>query len=382
MRGEASGVPWRAEPFRLFFPLGVVLGAGGVGHWLTYATGLTATYSCQLHGLLQTQGFMVAFALGFLLTAVPRRTGTPPPSPAMLGAAAALLLVTAAGLLTERWLLGETAYAALLVLLAGFALRRFGAPGARRPPASFVLVPVGLLHGLGGAGLAVVALTGAGAPHLLGLAKLLIEQGVFLCLTIGVGGLLLPLIGGRPAPADAAGAAATRRVWAWSTAGIAIFATLVAEHAGWGRAAPLARAAVVAAGLAAAGAGRGPLRPGFHRRLVWLAVWLMPLGLAFSGLAPDYRVPALHVLFIGGFGLLVFAVATHVSLGHLGLDALASGRPAPVVALAAAFLLAMAARLAADWSDSYFDHLGWAAACWIAGSAVWLGFLGPRLLRR
>jgi hypothetical protein len=45
-------------------------------------------------------------------------------------------------------------------------------------------------------------------------------------------------------------------------------------------------------------------------------------------------------------------------------------------------LLALAARLAADASQTYFAHLAWAAGAWIAGSAVWLAFLGPKLLRR
>jgi hypothetical protein len=40
----------------------------------------------------------------------------------------------------------------------------------------------------------------------------------------------------------------------------------------------------------------------------------------------------------------------------------------------------MLARVAADLSHTYFDHLGWAAGLWLAGSAVWLAFLGPRLL--
>jgi hypothetical protein len=42
----------------------------------------------------------------------------------------------------------------------------------------------------------------------------------------------------------------------------------------------------------------------------------------------------------------------------------------------------MFARLAADASNTYFDHLAWAAGSWLIGSAVWLAFLGPQLLRR
>ena len=49
---EARGPRWRAEPFRIFFPLGVVLAWLGVSHWLLYGIGLRATYSCELHGLI------------------------------------------------------------------------------------------------------------------------------------------------------------------------------------------------------------------------------------------------------------------------------------------------------------------------------------------
>jgi hypothetical protein len=58
------------------------------------------------------------------------------------------------------------------------------------------------------------------------------------------------------------------------------------------------------------------------------------------------------------------------------------GRPPAVVATGIALLLAMTARVAADWSDTYFAHLGWAAGLWIAGTLVWLLFVAPRLVRR
>ena len=47
--------PWRREPFRIFVPMGVLLAWVGVSHWLLYATGVAATYSCMFHGLVQMQ---------------------------------------------------------------------------------------------------------------------------------------------------------------------------------------------------------------------------------------------------------------------------------------------------------------------------------------
>jgi uncharacterized protein involved in response to NO len=107
---------------------------------------------------------------------------------------------------------------------------------------------------------------------------------------------------------------------------------------------------------------------------------MIPAGLAASALWPDYRVPALHVLFIGGFGLMAFGVATHVALGHLNMERIGLGRPPAVAALGAAFLAAMLVRVAADASDTYFLHLGVAAAVWIVGTAVWLLYFGPKML--
>jgi uncharacterized protein involved in response to NO len=381
----SAGSRWRTEPFRVFFPLGVVLGWVGIGHWLLYTIGVTSTYSCLFHGLVQMQAFMMAFAVGFLLTAVPRRTGGAPPSRLEMTVVATLLLAVATAALRERWAVQQLAYAALFLVLLQFAVRRFvGRAAGRRPPAAFVLIPLGVLHGLAGAALiarAVLARTG-GAGMVLG--TLLVEQGVFLCFAVGVGSLILPLMAGTPPPPDVD--ASPRERWkavAYAAGGVVIFASCVLEAGGSTRVGPLLRAAVVAAGLGlGGGAWRAPRKPGFHRRLVWLAVWLIPVGLLASALWPDYRVPALHVLFIGGFSLLAFGVATHVSLSHLDLEHLALGRPRAVAILGSALLLAMLARVTADWSNSYFAHIGSAAALWLAGSAVWLAFFGPRLLRR
>jgi uncharacterized protein involved in response to NO len=375
---------WRSEPFRLFFPLGVLLAWVGIGHWLLYSLGVTQTYSCQLHGLVQMQGFMMAFAVGFLLTAIPRRTQTGPPAAAEMTLLAAALIATTAAAVAERWIAAETAYLVVFGAVLRFALQRLrAAAGARRPPAAFVLVPFAIFHGVVG-GLLVLAATLPGVPGtLMALGRLLVEQGVFLCLVVGVGALVLPLMAGAPPPPDlGATPAEKRKAIVYAGGGIAIAVSLVLEWVGYERLGPILRAGVVAAGVGiGGGAWRRPGKPGAHRRLVWLGVWLVPTGLVVAAVWPSYRVAALHILFIGGFSLMAFGVATHVALSHLGLDALATGRPGAVVILGVCFLLALAARLAADMSNTYFDHLGWAAAVWIGGSAVWLAFLGPRLLR-
>lgn len=369
----------RREPFRLFFPLGVVLAWAGVGHWLAYAVGLTTTYSCQAHALVQIEGFLLAFATGFLLTAIPRRTQTPPPAVATLGVLAALQLVTVIASLEERWAVAALAAVGQIGGLVAFAARRLTAARARRPPPGFVLVPLALLQGLMGS--VLIAGTAAYGWDALAdrLGRLLVEQGLFLCLVAGVGSLVLPLMAGAPPPPDVGSSQQANRQAVWfGAAGLAIVATLIAEVLGWGRVAPVLRGVVVAAALVVGGgAARRPQQPGWNRRLTWIALWLVPLGLVASGLAPDYRVPALHVTFIGGFALLAFCVATHVTASHLDLPALRDGRSPVIGTLAVALLLALGARFIADWSQTYFAHLGAAAVAWIAGTLVWAAALLP-----
>jgi len=374
----------RSEPFRIFFPLGVVLAWVGIGHWLLYVTGLTATYSCLFHGLVQMQAFMMSFAVGFLLTALPRRTQTPPAAPIEMAAMAGALIVITGAAAAEHWEVAEIGYAGLFVLLIQFALRRFlGRAAGRRPPAAFVLIPLAVLHGLGGAALIAAGAATDGLGWTMGFGRLLVEQGVFLCLAVGIGGLVLPLMGGAEPPPDLG--SAPREYWkalGYAAAGAMIFASFLFEQIGFERGGPLFRAMVVAIGLGlGGGAWRPPGKPGVHRKLVWLSVWLMPVGLIVSALWPDYRVPALHILFIGGFSLMAFGVATHVALSHLNMEHLALGRPRAVIVLGVSFLVALCARLAADASNTYFVHLGWAAALWLLGSAGWLTFFAPKLLR-
>jgi uncharacterized protein involved in response to NO len=379
-----AGSPLPVDPFRLFFALGVLLSWVGVGHWLLYALGLTTTYSCQLHGLIQMESFMMAFAVGFLLTALPRRTQSPPPTHSEMLVIAAALTATTIAAVGESWAAAQIGYVIVFATLIRFALTRLlGAGAGRRPPAAFVLIPLAILHGLLGALAIFTESTGLAPQWTLGFGFLLVQQGVFLCLVVGIGSLVLPLMAGAPPPADIGSSPAeTRKAFAYGAAGITIFISLLLEQLGLATAGQLLRAAVVVLGLGLGGhAWRAPGKPGLHRRLVWSSVWMIPVGLVTAALLPDYRVPALHMTFIGGFGLMAFGVATHVALAHLGMEDLALGRPWPVVAVGVTFGLALLARLAADASETYFAHLGWAAASWIVGSGLWLAFFAPAFLR-
>lgn len=375
-------VPFRAEPFRLFFPLALVLGAAGVAHWVLYTTGAIGSYLARFHATTQTQAFLVAFAAGFLLTALPKRTRTPPASWLEIGALLVLLPTVSLATLFDAQVLGQLAYAAALLVLARFAIRRLivRATG-RRPPASFALVPIGLFAGLLGAALTSAGLVESAPAWTLAIGRRLAYEGVFTCLALGIGAFFLPLAGrGEGAPDLDKGKKLA--VFAYAVAGLLIVAGLAVEVAGAPQIGALLRAVVALAVLVASGAYRMPSRHGANRWLVWSAAWAIPSGLLGAALLPDHRVESLHVMFVGGFGLLAFAVSTHVAVGHAGDEAAQSGRPWPVLAFGVLFTAAMALRVSVTSSpEHYFGLLGIAASLWLAGATAWAFLVLPRLWR-
>ncbi len=87
-------------------------------------------------------------------------------------------------------------------VLVQFAVRRFvGREAGRRPPASFVLVPIGLGSGVIGAILRILSAEEIVPSWLGGLGRTLALEGVFTCLVLGIGGFFFALaLRGDPPP--------------------------------------------------------------------------------------------------------------------------------------------------------------------------------------
>src|SRR5262245_15219108 len=100
---EAAGPRWRAEPYRLLFPLGALLAWAGVLHWLLLASSAIAEYRSTFHAITQIQGFMTCFAVGFLFTFIPRRTGGLPASAWQIAVAVVAPVATTAFAWFEWW---------------------------------------------------------------------------------------------------------------------------------------------------------------------------------------------------------------------------------------------------------------------------------------
>ena len=80
------------------------------------------------------------------------------------------------------------------------------------------------------------------------------------------------------------------------------------------------------------------------------------LGLAVAALLPNYRIGALHVVFITGFSFMVFTVAIRVIFGHSGNAILFQKRLPFLVISGLLLVIAMLSRVTAEFSPRARDH--------------------------
>src|SRR5262249_18370530 len=138
-----------SEPFRIFFPLGLLLGMLGVALWPLFVWHSIEFYPAQAHVRLMIEGLMGSFIIGFLGTAGPRLLDA---SPLIAVETCTLLVLQIASAflhLTQRQTAGDTVFLVLLVLFIGMMGRRVRALHDVPPP-QLVLVLFGLLNAITG----------------------------------------------------------------------------------------------------------------------------------------------------------------------------------------------------------------------------------------
>jgi uncharacterized protein involved in response to NO len=383
LQPPASPTSLARDPWRVFFPLGVLLGWTGVLHWLLYGLGVGDAYRAVFHATAQIQGFLTCIAIGFLYTFIPRRTGTSPPSALEMAAGAAAPVAATLAAWLEGVAVSQAAWLAGVSLVAAFVLRRVLSPGGReRVPGVFVWVLAALLAGLSGAALVgIVAIVGPREePQLWQLGRGLLLQGFVTALVVGVGGTMIPTLTRGETTPGAVPIALVRRgpQVVLAAAFLASFPVevYVGPRAGF------ALRGLVAGGVlvAVARLWRPPTMPGLHRRLIWLSAWLLPAGYAVAAASPELRSAALHVVFIGGFAVMALSVSLHVALSHGGRPERLAGRPWQVWAMALLLAAAVAFRLLVAIDSARFkEWLAFAAVSFLLATLAWASLVVPAI---
>lgn len=375
------------EPYRLFFPLGIVLALGGVGHWLFYAAGWMSHAYGFLHANMQVMLYLPCFVGGFLMTAVPRFSATWTARRWELAGALALMTGITGALFNGRWLAAEALYVLWLLLLARFIVTRFLKRQVDYPPIEFVWIPPAVFLGLCGTLVIILALAGRAGPGWMQMGRSMQEQGFLLALVIGVGGFLGPKLMGvhQMSPVNAQNfKAEMRKKIATHAAGASLLiVSFFLEGRDGNVRGYILRAAVVTGMLVWSKSLNDKViaGPSLFTRALSASFWMIASGYWLIPVFPKLQVALLHMVFLGGFSLMISCVSTMVVLSHSGRGELLH-RPLWIFWLiAAGFTVSVSLRVGATFfAEHYFMLLGISSGAWLIVQVGWLIFALPFIL--
>lgn len=314
-----EGPLWASEPFRVFFPLGLIAAVFGLVLWPMHYFGWWPIYPAIQHPRLLIFGFGAAFVFGFLGTAWPR----------FLEAEA--LRAWEVFLIGLLWLMGQVSYARAaigegdLILCSTFVFllvtlgRRLFQAEREFPPPGFAVAFLSIL-------LAALTLLGWGlgwaqkSPEWFHLHRLLGYQGFLLLPLLGVGSYLFPRFfvspGGAGKPKSAG--ASRRARWVWISSGIILVSFFVEAFVSTRFGNLLRVAGVLAWCLGAVPALLSGKSPSTRAWTLRFGLGLIVLSFLCRVAWPQEEFAFEHLLFLCGFTQLMLLVADRVAHGHGG----------------------------------------------------------------
>lgn len=376
------------EPYRLFFPLGCLAALVGAGYWVLFSLKIISVYMPAAHASIQMQVFAHCFILGFLMTAMPRLTGTVPSQPGeVLHMALCVLgqiyLLLKQQVLAAHFLFGWTLIALVIFMVQRVRSRRPGTAGGGPPP-EFVWLPLAMLTAWTSIGIEWAVDVHLISAEWFAVSKKMAEQGWVLGVICGVGGFLAPRLMGTfraPSLTDPSGEKKKKLVL-HAALGFLFLASFLLEVKSVLIGSGLRASVISVAVLYSLNGLAWPKVPEFYARLIWVSFLVMLTGLWGALLFPSYAALALHVLTIGGIALMIFAVATMVILTHQGRPELLR-KPLPILwLLSVATVVSLILRSISFFDpEHYFRWAGISGAVWSSSVLIWFVWMLPRVAK-
>ncbi|HSU54190.1 MAG TPA: NnrS family protein, partial [Candidatus Dormibacteraeota bacterium] len=359
------------EPFRIFFPQGVLCGITGVSLWPLYFSKVVALYPGQNHARIMVCGLFGAFIFGFLGTAMPRLLSVPPLGTRNVLLLFALHLAMLVAFVLQKMFVGDLLFLALvLVFLCVMGLRLKERKDT--PPPGFILVGLAFLCVIAGGIISLFEpwMEEAGA-YWIPLQRRLTYEGFVLLPILGIGPFLLPRFFGVPSGHDFPEALRPSTPWKRKAAlafgvGALIIGSFFVESAGWLRTAYALRFGITLLYLLLEFPFRSAPRMNNALGLALrIAFGALVSGFILIALFPAFRVGLLHLTLIGGFAVITFTVATRVMFGHSGNLEKLKRKNWWLAAAVGVMLFAMATRISGDfWPKIMATHYSYGAVLW------------------
>lgn len=294
----------KLAPYQIFFPIGILCSALAVGVWLVQNLGWFEAPAILIHSKLVIGGFLWSFIVGFLMTAIPKMMGT---AAAKRGEVAVAILLISTQIALSWIIDGRPFYVGqiLVVLFVLFFAGRRVLKRTRALPVFFSHMVLAMVLALGGA----VALFQN--ERMMGIH--LFHVGTILLLILGIGTRFFSFLSGLPSEFEGM---PPRRQGVFHLLGVLVAAQLVLAGAGV-RAAYLGLFVTTLLYLLLIWKVlRRSERPSSLKAAVRVVAFMIPLSFLLCWIQPVQFLAWLHLLFIGCFGLMTYAVATRVTLAH------------------------------------------------------------------
>lgn len=352
---------FQAEPYRLFFPAGALMGISGVSLWPLFFSGMHRSfYPGMMHARMMIEGFLGALVLGFILTSLTPPDGSRRISRRGLGQFFGLWLLACGLQIGHQWILGDLVFLFLMGWLLR-AMRKHKLTVEATPHRLFIFLSYGCA--CAGVLLSIVGHFRARPDWMLAGANLL-HQGWPLLILLSLENLL-------PNPKeDAVPQLPPRLAHRLAlAAGIGVMATLIAD-AFWAQPIALSLIRTVLATVCLVMTSRVfhfESTGGVVNFLRQTAVVLLFAGLLFPVCSPIQRVAGLHTIFLGGFTLMALAAATQLAATRKALS-----RNRFYIAAASLMFVALIMRVAGDYLPlaraSWLNH---SAYLWMLAAGLW-----------
>ncbi len=349
------------EPYRILFCIGLLHLVRGALVWILFVAQLIP-YPLETHARSMAEGFLLSFALGFLMTAIPRFSNTKPAS--LFETSLACILGVLSGFYDFAALFG-------LILLISFGFRRGVFSHKIKKPPFFIFIQGGLILGL--AGISVRCFL----PESFYVCRVWIYEGMMFLWLCGIGSRILVMLLSAESPL------LSRKQ------NLTVFATLFFSFLFQ----PYFPDALFFFEFARSLAvtflcfrvweiHHLPFKRGTLAWSVWFGVTFFMLGQWTKTFLPIYSVHALHLIFIGAFCLLALMVSVRVGIAHSGEDLETEKKQPRLIIVALLLLLTALTRFSAGLMPAiYLHHLLYAAITLLIAIPIWASIVVPRFFK-
>lgn len=353
------------EPFRVFFKLGWLMAILFLGVWPLYSFFKIIPYPGAFHIQGTISLVIGSFAIGFLLTALPRFTGTPAASKKTI-----FILMGVSCLELGCLLLNYITYASLFLATKFLLILVFAAPRflkRKNPiPPSFIWVAFAMAY-------AVIGGLGSWFGSSI-LYTSFLTQGFMTSLFLGIGGKLIPVLTGVSSKSIIEKKYNRYEMMIHGFLAMVFFVGLYFQQALewmlWGMI--LKSLALI---IEIVFMWRLFLTPVNSSRawLLWLASWFLPLSQIIAIFFPGWNLHVEHIMFIGTFLIGTVVIASHVMVSHQNLNPSLLRKYNPLGLIGMLLFFAVLARVAAPFLN-YESYLGYAGLLAVSGLLYW-GFI-------